>query len=1021
MTPFLQQIAEAYIGQRRNTLVDHTFVFHNKRAATFFNNHLLRHSGGNLILPRTIDIDSLVLELTKSIVPSHIEQILILFNCYRRLISESGGDDWAFSLETFIPWGEMVLNDFNDTDLYMADPEELFRNLKHFKEISANFLTEEQVAIIEKYWGGDASCLCSDSHLWAHIDYDDGNKDTVRNFYRLWMLMYPLYTSFNKALSDNNRVYSGRAYRNLAEQLESGNDPFEKFPYTGTTFVFIGFNQLTPAVERVFSHLHKNGKAAFWWDDASAAFKNSINPGVRMIDQYKRKYPSDPEITYDFEAHIPDNLPEIEIIGVPSHYAEVKKGADILRNLLEKYPEDFSGKNMSNTAFVLPEEILVLPLLDSLPKYKNPLLPPDRIDSDENQLKVNLTMAYPQRNSPFSSLYKLLLQVYEHSRLSKGELCFYFKDIIALFSHPILRTGIPDICLGIVNAINKEHIFEVSRRRLISYDEELSALFPPAETDPGEDRFDTIRAQLIYLKKLTPENSIESAFASSYLKALDTLQKHCERFEVPIDRQTVTRYLSRIASSDAVHFAGEPLEGVQVMGMLETRALDFENIIILGANERVLPRKQLMKTFIPMSMRREYGLPAADSAEDLHAYYFYRLIGRAKRVFLVYDARTSNGGEMSRYLYQLIYIYGRSKDMRLRHHTDYYPLTSISDTNLSIDKNIPWISRTLQEFQTEGSGRYLSASAIKDYMECPLKFFLTKVAGYSIKDELKDYIEESGYGTIVHSVLENIYRTETASGKSDFFPEDLNIIRGTKKNLITRETVRAIKEKLYGLPRSEAAALDGEQLSISSLSGENALLATVIIEVVDNVLAAETKFRRIEYFRYYKGEAKIEDNIELEPGLNINVIGFIDRIDYVRLPEKNDLVLRFIDYKTGNEESKITNAGSLFDATSDNWRKGVFQLLFYCHAYSIKYKTDEPIIPQIYNIRKIKTNNLSFVSYKKDDGKNYNEMTDYHQLDYFRDRLTELLKELFDLSRPFVNRPSKSACKYCNFKSICNV
>lgn len=1023
MIPFLKQIAEAYLSERAGSLVDYCFVFPSKRAELFFSNYMVELAGKTMILPATTDIDSLVMELTRSVVPSRTEQILILFNCYRELVTESGGEEDLLSLEAFIPWGEMVLNDFNDVDLYLADPEEIFRNLKHFKEISANFLSEEQVAVIESYWGGDAVAFWNDDRLWNHINYDEKNREVIRNFYRLWMLMYPLYRKFGEKLQSCGRVYNGMAYRRLAEKMRSGS-LLEKSAYSRMNFVFVGFNQLSLSQEKFFEYLHKRKAASFYWDDASAAFAGDFNPAARKIREYKKRFPADGSLNYDFDSLRPESLPQIEIIGVPSHYGEVKKAADLLEKLVAAHAEEFEGEKARQTAIVVPEEIMVLPLIDSIPKYKNPNLPPEELEEDSNLIKVNLTMAYPQKSSPFTSLFRLLQKMYEHSRPVNGDPEFYYKDVIALFSHPTLRTAHPEICLNVVTQISNNHLFEVPRSRLIKETEitegvTLAPLFPAYSCDLFENPFEQIRAQLVCLRDLSPVDSIEAAFANSYVRGLDTLERYATEHEVAMDMMTILNQLRKIASTDAVHFTGEPLEGIQIMGMLETRALDFENLIILGANERVLPRKQLLRSFIPMSMRREYGLPDSEMMENVHAYYFYRLIGRAKRLYMVYDARGGNSGEMSRYIYQLLYVYGKRGNARIIHHIDYYPLNSTDNGEIKVTKDAKWILDTLASFRDPKSGNYLSASYLKTYMECPLRFFLEKVAGYSINDDIKDFIQESGYGTIVHSVLQHLYDNEMANGIRTFRKKDINILRGTKKSMIERETVRALRENLYGLKKADADKLPAHLLKIDSLKGEYALLATVITQVVDSVLAAEANIEEIEYFTYEAGEYPIAGNFELAPGLKVNIKGFIDRVDRVMLEGADVPVLRFIDYKTGTEHIRVQDTDALFDAENEKWPKGVFQLLFYCHIYSIVNKTDEPIIPQIFTIKNVKKDGFSFTKIKED--RTFRDCLDYHEFEGFREKIVELVNEIFDPEVPFENRPSESACKYCKFKTICNV
>lgn len=1021
MTPFLLQIAEAYLKDKRDSLIDYHFVFPNKRAVTFFSNYLTRESGGEIILPQCWDIDTLVMDLTQSVVPSHTEQLLILFNCYKEIVTEAGGETDLLSLDAFIPWGEMVLNDFNDIDLYLASPEEIFRNLKHFKEISSNFLNEEQVAVIESYWGNEFLEYWNDDRLWQHINYEEKNKDSIRNFFRLWMLMYPLYLRFNKVLGKRGKRYSGNAYRKLARILKT-DDPFNSPKFNNAHFVFVGFNQLALSQEKLFEHLDSKGNAAFWWDDSSFVFKATDNPCVRKVREYKKRFRGDKSVTYDFEVHISDSLPEIEIIGVPSHYSEVKKGAQILEHLLKKYPEEFEGIRARDTAYIVPEEILVLPLIDSIPEYKNPDLPPEQKNLDSNKLKVNITMAYPLRDSPFYSLFILIVRLYKHARFQDGNTFFYFKDVIALFSHPALRTSYPQLCLDTVTRINTERRFEVKQSDLIKENEPIAQLFPAISNELYENQFDLVRAQLLVLRGIFPQDSIESAFASSFLRGLDTLNRLCDEQELVLSYFTILNQLNKVVSADSVHFAGEPLEGVQVMGLLETRALDFENIILLGANERVFPRKQTFRSFIPMAMRNDYGLPTSDTSDSVYAYYFYRLIGRARRVFMIYDARGGSGGEMSRYIYQLLYIYGKLPESKIRHHIDYYPLNSTENPSISVKKDVPWIQEALQRLTVPGSKENLSASSLKDYLECPLKFFLKKIAKYDIDDDLKEYIEESGYGTIIHSILEHLYGIESENNPS-FFAKDINIIRKTKKSLIVREAVRAIRKIVYGLSEKESGNIPDFQLTPESLGGEYTILATIITEIIDNILAAEAEFDSIEYFNYIAGEKEIVDNIEFAPGLKVNVRGFIDRIDRVKLPDNPTPVLRFIDYKTGNEPVKISSEDALFYAEDKNWPKGLFQLLFYCDVYSIQNGLDEPIIPQIYPIRKIKSTKLSFSSYglKDDNGRTkFAPLTDHRVFGHFHEKVSALITEIFNKEIPFTNRPGDIACKYCKFKSICN-
>lgn len=995
MQPFLLQIARLFATEYRDSLVDTCFVFPNKRCSTFFAAYMKDLLPQSAFLPEMTDIDSLVMDLTKSAIMPRIEQLFLLFNCYTKLRREAFPDEEnepSLNFDTFLTWGEMVLNDFNDIDRYLVDTTQLFRNIKYFKEIAANFLTEEQIEIINRYWR-DEITFDPDAPMWKHVKHDNENIDTVRNFFSLWVILDKLYSDFGKRLKEVSMTYNGAAYRHAVDILKL-NNPADIMPFK--KYVFVGFNVLSAAEEKIFSSLRDAGIADFYWDYSSPAFSKETsdesfrNPASEFVGRYVKQFPTT-------GAKLPDegidSFPEIKIIGVPSTIGQVKKASLILDQLIKDNPDDFTPVKARRTAVVLPDETLCVPLVNSL----SPMV-----------TDINITMGYPMKNSPVASLMGNIIKLQNRCRLLSGETAYYFEDLIALLSHPVLRSVYPEKCEEVIGIINRDSIFNFRRSVLIEIFPELEPFL--IESGDETTALNSIGNMLESLKEIAKDDNLSRAFVVSYIRSLETLKKYVSAYGLTLAHDTVYHLLQRLAGGEAVHFSGEPLQGVQIMGLLETRALDFDNLIMLSMNEKIFPRTIAPRSFIPMDMRAAYELSTIDHQESIFAYYFYRLITRCRRVYLIYDTRGGNrSAEMSRYLYQLIYAFpGFHPKIEMTGYT----LASSAQREITVNKSKAIMDK-LELFRTEGSGRYLSASSINTYINCPLKFYLQNVGGFGENDQLIDYVDDSLFGTIIHYVLEKLFVSESKKISPVFDARRINVILETKKAEIEHYVVCAFKEK-YLKQNSEKFPSGG--FKITELPGELELLAKMIIKYINRILRAEAGWNQVESFDFKDGEKKIMGYVKFTDRISLNIKGFIDRVDTVKLQDEPSSRLRFIDYKTGNEPVEITSVSDMFDVNQDHRAKGLLQLMIYCNVYASRNNTQEPILPLIYNFNKMLSDGLDFMQIDKQP------LMDYHTCNKeFLEQFEKVMLELFDPDVPFTQAQNrKKACVYCDFKGICD-
>ena len=700
MIPFLKQVADHYYAEGK--LDKLCMIFPNRRSMVFFGKWLADAVKNDVHAvpvhaPEMLTMNDFFYKVSGASATDRISLLLELYSCYKALNKN------AESLDDFIFWGDIILGDFDDTDKYLADPERLFTNIADFKEIqdTYSYLTEEQAIAIRRF----VEHFRKGGKLTVNLDAD--NPNVKERFLKIWNLLYPLYCNFNVALRSGNMAYEGMVYRSFVKRLrsESAIDILRNaFPRV-EKFVFVGLNALNECEKTVLRKLHDAGVAEFCWDWSSAMIRDPQNRASMFMSENVKEFPQAFKI--DSIEVLPS--PKIHILSIPSSVGQTKQIPDILKSIAsEKSGGDLSevgrlDSKGTDTAIVLPDENLLIPLLNSIP---------------EEISSVNVTMGYPMLGSGVYSLMSDISSLQLHIRKRQDGWYFYHKQVWAILSSGIVRSIMDDSGKELSAKIKNESKYYIPQSDFAGH-WLTELIFRPvveqAKTPSATQVKNICDYQLEVLRIIGAKISslasmrLEVHFAKQYYLAVNRLKD----IDLEVLPMTYVRLLQQLIGGVSVPFKGEPLKGLQIMGPLETRSLDFTNIIITSCNEGVFPRRSVSSSFIPPELRKGFGLPTYENQDAVWAYYFYRMIQRAENVWLMYDSRTEglHSGEESRYIKQLEYQY---KYPQLYRNAVRY--------RIDIPENNKVIEKTTEDLEVIRSMRY-SASSLKNYLVCPAKFY----------------------------------------------------------------------------------------------------------------------------------------------------------------------------------------------------------------------------------------------------------------------------------------------------------
>ena len=936
MTPFLDQVARHY--HAAGDVEDLCFIFPNRRAVAFFRKYLgecVARAGRPMRVPSLYTMNDFFYRLCGARETDRVHLLLTLYDCYKPLYGEK-----AEPLDEFIFWGGVLLSDFDDVDKYLVDPEKLFTNIADFRALQDDFswLDERQEQAIRAFL--------------THFSSGGRYKEEFR---RIWDILLPLYRSFHARLREKGMAYEGMVYRELAERLSEGSvaDLLPDAFGTVRRFVFVGLNALNECEKRLMRRLRDARLAEFCWDYGPGWISDPANKASLFLSENVLEFP---------QAFEPDpeglGVPEISVLSVPSGVGQAKQVPAILDRL---------GAAGIETAVVLPDEGLLLPVLNSLP---------ERIS------EINVTMGYPMGGSSLSALMADVAALQLHLREKDGAWYFYHRPVWAIFSNSIFKT--------LAGEEGRRRAAEVrAKARYYIPVSELTGLpvfdriFRPVATAPAGCNPQAIRALESYQRELladlgarlreVPGMALELDFVRDYYLAVGRLSD-CE---LPVRPATYFRLLEQLVAAATVPFRGEPLKGLQVMGPLETRALDFENLIVLSCNEGVFPRRSVASSFVPAELRRGFDLPTYEYQDAVWAYYFYRMIRRAGHVWLLLDSRTEGlrGGEESRFVKQLELHFGA----RVTRCVLRAPISKPEEAD-----SLPKTAEQLEELHRHN----LSASSLENYLVCPAKFYYGKVCGLRDEDEVRESLEANDIGTVFHGVMEELYTVEGAFVSRDYLKQ---VLSGGRIPALVR---RRVLEKLNGF----------------ELAGRNIVFADMIVRYVRQAV-----LRDIEYLEKQGVEGFRILGLELERYATIGGFrfrGVLDRLDSIRPGE-----LRVLDYKTGRvtDEDFLIDEGNaeavveaLFGDSGAKRPKIALQLYLYD-----RYIADDPAFRgwtlqnSVYQPARLFIREVENVSLSR------------RFLDLMDGRLADLLAEISDLEKPWRRTQDTKSCAWCDFKNIC--
>jgi hypothetical protein len=954
MKPFLKEIAEELFqlyGQRINELC---LVFPNRRAGLFFNKYLGGCLDQPVWSPSIYTIQDLMAVLSDLSYADDLELITELFSVY----SQVRGREESF--DDFYYWGEVMLGDFDDVDKHLVRAGDLFSNLADLKnmEDSFQYLSKEQIDLIERFWGQFPG---------------NGLSEQKKQFLEIWKILQPVYDQLHENLLRKGVGYEGMIYRNVAEKVRKG----ESLRLPGAILAFIGFNALNPCEEVLFKSLSAAGKALFYWDYDHYYLENEMHEAGRFIRQNLHLYGDSGHRTCHDNLKGPGK--QIRVYSVPGDSAQ----AQIIHHLFDQAGQARAAGE--ETAIVLADEELLIPVLHALPA---------------NMEEINVTMGYPVKAAPIFSLVEHLIGLQRNLREgTHGGTGYYHQDVLAVLQHQYILLAEPADVRTLVREIH-----EKNRIYIKSGDLNRNDLFARVFRQLG-DPAEIADYLLGILESITrsdeDENKVLPALELEFIYRVYTRIKRLKdvigRLNLSFTLPTFLRLFQKMLQRTKIPFSGEPLSGLQIMGVLETRVLDFDRIIMLSMNEGAFPRAGSGVSFIPHNLRFGFDLPTWEYQDAIYAYYFYRLMHRAQDISLVYNNKAEglNTGERSRYIHQLRF----DPAFEVHEMTAGFDVQSAQIPPIQISKSRA-IMEVLAQYSLDAeNGRYFSPSALNSLIDCSLRFYFRYVAGLEETDELKEEIDPALFGTILHESISKIYKDLG----NPIQPADIaSVINDPDRQR------KAINEAL-------SEALHPGKNTGFEPAGRNLVIREIIYTYLTKILERDREYCPITIHSlekpYYTGLSFESDGMTR----TVRIGGKIDRIDLT------GGLYRVLDYKTGRGELSFESIGDLFNGEQKSRNHAAFQTFLYAKVFlDNKDEGGVDIVPGVYLIREIYKPDFSY-TFRMGPSRKKETVKAYASFDgIFTEHLQGLFSELYDPKIPFRQTTVQENCRNCPYRGICN-
>lgn len=955
METFLKQVAHDLYNKTEGNFTKVAIVFPNKRASLFFNEYLAQESDRPIWSPTYVSISELFRQSSDLSIADPIKLVCDLYKVFQKA---TGSKE---TLDDFYFWGEMLIADFDDADKNMADTHALFSNLKDLNELMDNydFLEEGQKEALSQFF---------------HNFSINQVTELKQRFISMWNVLGDIYTEYKALLESQSIAYEGMLYRQVIEQLDVEALPYNKY-------IFVGFNVLNKVEHTLFKKLNEAGKAMFYWDYDTFYLNKTPHEAGEFIRRNLRDFPS------ELPASFFDNLnqpKEVTFIESPTENGQVRYLPQWIRENLTSQEKE--------TAVVLCNEALLQPVLHALP---------------DNVKHINITMGFPLSQTPAYSFVNALMELHT-SGYNPNNGRYLFAEVISVLKHPYTRQLSPE-AEKLEQTLTRDNRFYPLPSEL-KQDNVLELLFTPRRNnlDLCSMLSEALKEVAVIYQQQAASHS--DAFDQLYRESLFKTYTLVNRFhtlieskELNVQAGTFQRLLTRVMSSSSIPFHGEPAIGMQVMGVLETRNLDFRHLIMLSVNEGQLPKAGGDSSFIPYNLRKAFGMTTIDHKIAVYAYYFYRLMQRTEKVTLVYNTATDgiNRGELSRFMLQFLIEWGYPV-LRKQLEAAQSPQDS---TPIIIEKTPDVMERMKSVFDIRNNPKALiSPSALNCYLDCPLKFYYKYVALLSAPDEVTADIDSAKFGSIFHYAAEHIYKDLTAHGKL-ISKENLETLLKDEVRLQTYVD-NGFKELFFNLPQNEQPEYNGIQLINSA----------VIVKYIQQLLRNDLRYAP---FTFVGSEQRIFENIEIYTptgDIQSRIGGIIDRID-----SKGES-LRIVDYKTGGDADTPANVQSLFipDKKRSNY---VFQTFLYASIVckKLREKNDSRLVaPALLYIHRAASENYSPVIQMGEPRKPKEPVDNFAQYEGdFRENLKTLLEDIFNPDISFTQTEIEDKCAYCDFKALC--
>ncbi|WP_349995729.1 PD-(D/E)XK nuclease family protein [Phocaeicola dorei] len=957
MESFLKLVAADLYKHTEGNLAHTAVVFPNKRAGLFFNEYLAQESDSPIWSPAYVSISELFRSLSPWEVGDPVKLVCELYKIFRRETQSTE------TLDDFYFWGEMLISDFDDADKNRVDTDKLFSNLQDLRNIMDDytFIDDEQEEAIRQFFQNFS------------IERRTALKE---RFISLWNVLGNIYKGFRESLASQNIAYEGMMYRHVIEHLDVDKLPYEKY-------VFVGFNVLNKVEHTLFTQLKDAGKAVFYWDYDEFYMKENrqavTHEAGEFIRRNLRNFPS------PLSGELFKNLSkpkEVHYIASSTENAQARYLPQWIRNNLTT-PE-------KETAVVLCNEALLQPVLHSLPAEVK---------------HVNITMGFPLSQTPVYSFLIALLELHTHGfNFKSGR--YTFQSVVTLLKHPYTRqlTGQAELLEKELTRNNRFYPLPGE----LGKDEFLTRLFTPLSGNLNLCiRLSETLQQVASIYQANTSgtedtDAFNQLYRESLFKAYTTINRFrtlIEEDELTVQSETFRRLLVKVLSATNIPFHGEPAIGMQVMGVLETRNLDFRHLVLLSVNEGQLPKSGGDSSFIPYNLRKAFGMTTIEHKIAVYAYYFYRLLQRAERITLMYNTSSDglNRGEWSRFMLQFLIEWPHPITRQFLEAGQSPQGTS----PITVEKT-PDVMRRMQSlFDVRANPKAkFSPSALNYYLDCPLKFYYRYVAGLSAPDEVSAEIDSATFGSIFHYAAEHIYKDLTTHGK---------VINKEALETLLRNEVKlqdyvdtAFKKLFFNVPQNEKPEYNGVQLINS------AVIARYLKQLLQNDL-------RYAPFTFIASEMEVDEPIDIQTPKGViksRIGGIIDRMD------SKDGTLRIVDYKTGGDADPPPHVESLFipDKKRSNY---VFQTFLYAAIMCRKQPTMK-IAPALLYIHRAATETYSPVIQMGESRKPKEAVEDFSKYEKeYRERLQRLLEEIFNPEKSFTQTEIIEKCTYCDFKALC--